>query len=178
MKSSSRYLVWCVCLLLLATGLDGCRRTKRHGPSGPSFMVTVDSLGHRDTIYLQTDSTAETYGRRSLDGNRKVLYNPDQLVGEWISGTLHDTYYGDGTGLSWDTADDVDITEAQRFTWTLENNLLVQLHRMEIGDAVIPKQFKLTLLDDSNLVMEGSFGEVILWERAGQPEDGQVMVLD
>lgn len=85
-------------------------------------------------------------------------FDKNLLSGYWISGTLHEYYNADGTGYTWDTADDVNEDEAQRFTWKLENTTLTQLHQMEMG-GVIPKTYTVTKLSATNLNYHDDYGK-------------------
>ncbi|MCF8363756.1 MAG: hypothetical protein K9G70_14150 [Prolixibacteraceae bacterium] len=60
-------------------------------------------------------------------------FDESLLVGKWESGTLFYKYNYDGTGSTWDQADDVTEEEAQEFTWTLVEAELTHIHIMELG---------------------------------------------
>jgi hypothetical protein len=79
------------------------------------------------------------------------------LIGKWQSGTLFYKYHGDGTGATWDTADDVTEEEAQEFTWTLVKTELTHIHILEIGGSV-PKVYTVTELTSSSLKYHDDFG--------------------
>lgn len=79
------------------------------------------------------------------------------LTGKWKSGTVYYKYLTDGTGATWDTADDVTEAEAQPFTWTLVNDLLTQIHIMQISGNV-PKIYTLTELTATSLKYHDDFG--------------------
>lgn len=74
------------------------------------------------------------------------------LYGTWKSGTLYEKYVSSGTGYTWDTADDVDESEAQSFTWELSGETLTQYHQMESSTALVPKQYTITTLTETTLV--------------------------
>lgn len=80
------------------------------------------------------------------------------LYGKWQSGTLFYKYLADGSGATWNTADDVTEAEAQNFTWTLVQSELTQNHIMEIGGTV-PKIYTITELTDSTLIYNDDFGK-------------------
>ena len=79
------------------------------------------------------------------------------LIGKWQSGTLFYKYLGDGSGGTWDTADDVKEEEAQDFTWTLVNAELTHIHICEIGCS-IPKIYTVTELTSSSLIYHDDLG--------------------
>jgi hypothetical protein len=79
------------------------------------------------------------------------------LVGKWQSGTLYYKYLADGTGGTWDTADDVTEAEAQAFTWTLVKSELTHIHVLETGGSV-PKIYTVTELTSTSLKYKDDFG--------------------
>lgn len=87
----------------------------------------------------------------------KPTYDAALLPGHWVSGTLHEYYDVDGTGHTWDTADDIYEEEAQPFTWSLTKATLVQNHLMEMG-GVVPKTYILTKLNATTLCYHDSYG--------------------
>lgn len=80
------------------------------------------------------------------------------LYGKWQSGNLFYKYLSDGSGSTWNTADDVTEAEAQKFTWTLVQSELTQNHILEMGGTV-PKIYTVTELTDSTLVYKDDFGK-------------------
>ncbi len=79
------------------------------------------------------------------------------LIGKWQSGTLYYKYLADGTGGTWDTADDVTEAEAQAFTWTLVKSELTHIHVLETGGSV-PKVYTVTELTSTSLKYKDDFG--------------------
>ena len=86
-----------------------------------------------------------------------VTYDQSLLTGKWKSGTLFYKYFADGTGGTWDTADDVTEAEAQAFTWTLVNDLMTHIHVLEVGGSV-PKIYTVTELTETSLKYHDDFG--------------------
>jgi hypothetical protein len=86
-----------------------------------------------------------------------VTFDESLLFGKWQSGTLFYKYLDDGTGGTWDTADDVTEEEAQDFTWTLVNAELTHIHILEIGGSV-PKVYTVTELTANSLKYHDDFG--------------------
>ena len=123
---------------------------------------TTDGAAASPTI-LRQDS-AEITNLRLLTRKQKVIYDASILVGEWVRGTEHEVYLADGTGRMWDTADDVSDAEAQRFSWTLDSNLLTLICHLELG-GVVPKRFVVTFADDENLSYNDPYGKAHLWDR-------------
>ncbi len=85
-------------------------------------------------------------------------FDESLLIGKWVSGTLYYKYESDGTGGTWDTADDVREEEAQDFTWTLEKSELTHIHIMEIGGNV-PKVYTVKELTADKLRYVDDFGK-------------------
>ena len=88
----------------------------------------------------------------------KEKFDKNLLSGKWVSGTIYEYYDLSGTGYTWDTADDVTEEEAQHFSWTLEKNVLTQIHQMEMGGS-IPKKYTVTKLNVSTLEYHDNYGK-------------------
>lgn len=86
-------------------------------------------------------------------------YDADLMIGLWQSGTVYYRYNEDGTGTTWDTADDVMESEASKFTWDVKKNRLTHYHKMEISTAIIPKVYTIKKLDLINLEYQDEFKE-------------------
>ncbi len=91
----------------------------------------------------------------SCEPEQKV-FDEYYLIGKWQSGTLFYKYLSNGTGGTWDTADDVQENEAQAFTWSLVNAELTHIHILEIGGTV-PKVYTLTELTSTTLKYHDDF---------------------
>lgn len=87
----------------------------------------------------------------------EVSFDDSLLIGKWQSGTLYYKYLDDGSGATWDTADDVTEEEAQAFTWTLVKSELTHIHVLEIGGSV-PKIYTVTELTSASLKYHDGFG--------------------
>jgi hypothetical protein len=96
-----------------------------------------------------------------------VTYDQTLLTGKWQSGTLFYKYQANGTGGTWDTADNVTEAEAQAFTWTLVNDLLTQIHVLEMGGSV-PKIYTVTELTATSLKYKDDFGVSFSFSKAGK----------
>ena len=97
----------------------------------------------------------------------ETFFDDALLIGKWQSGTLFYKYLDDGSGGTWDTADDVTEEEAQEFTWTLVNAELTHIHILEIGGSV-PKVYTVTELTDTSLEYQDDFGVVFAFTKFGQ----------
>ena len=78
------------------------------------------------------------------------------LYGSWASGTWHEKYISTGSGYWWDTADNVDESLAQTFTWTLEGDLLTLYKQHEVGGSVSPELYTITTLTETTLIYEAN----------------------
>ena len=86
-----------------------------------------------------------------------IDFDETLLYGKWKSGTEYYKYLSDGTGGTWDTADDVTEEEALPFTWTLDVDQLTHIHIMEIG-GIVPKYYTVTELTETTLKYKNDFG--------------------
>lgn len=96
-----------------------------------------------------------------------TTFDQTLLTGKWQSGTLFYKYLADGTGGTWDTADNVTEAEAQAFTWTLVKDLLTQIHVLEIGGSV-PKVYTVTELTATSLKYHDDFGVNFSFTKVGK----------
>lgn len=91
------------------------------------------------------------------DNSQVGDYDASDLVGTWQEGTVYEKYMSDGTGYTWDTADDVSEEEADAFEWNLEGNQLIQEHLLFSG-AVVPRILTITKLNSLTLEYEDTGG--------------------
>lgn len=84
-------------------------------------------------------------------------YDTDLIIGLWQNGTVHYRFNDDGTGVTWDTADDVLESEGSKFTWEVNKSTFTHFHQMEIG-GTIPKPYKIKKLDLMNLEYVDPYG--------------------
>ncbi|MCQ2321537.1 MAG: hypothetical protein MJZ91_09465 [Bacteroidales bacterium] len=83
--------------------------------------------------------------------------DPNQIFGKWHDGTVYERYDADGTGATWDTADDVTEEEAQTFSWSLNGTRLAQEHHGEMS-FVVYKEYNVTKLDAYSFSYEDDYG--------------------
>lgn len=88
-----------------------------------------------------------------------AAYDTDLLIGLWQSETVYYRYNEDGSGSTWDTADDVTEEEASRFTWEINKKRMIHKHQLEIGGTV-PKAYTIKRLDLLNLEYTDDYGEI------------------
>jgi len=100
----------------------------------------------------------------SCEPDEPMSFDESLLIGKWVEGTVYERYNADNTGYTWDTSDDVSEEEAQDFTWSLDEDQLVQIHIMEIGGN-IPKTYTVTELGESYLTYQDDYGTVHSFEK-------------
>ena len=66
-------------------------------------------------------------------------------------------YNEDGTGVTWDLADDVEEDEGTELTWTLDQDIFTHYYQMEIG-GTIPKVFNMKVLELDFMEYEDDYG--------------------
>lgn len=140
----------------IATETDEVVDTTRIEPQDeePSSTVQAD-----DQFDIE-----ETMNLRKLARKQRAIYSPAMLVGEWLNGTLYELYNSDGSGLCWDSSDDVGRDEAQKFSWSLDSNMLTVIHHMEMG-GIVPRRYVVTFVDEKNLVYRDVYGRNYIRER-------------
>ena len=104
--------------------------------------------------------TAIIVSMSSCSPDKDVEFDKTFLYGKWQEANTKnfEVYNEDGTGYTWDEADDVTEAEAQHFTWTLEAEILTHIHIMEMGGNV-PKKYIVTKLTPTELTYEDDFGK-------------------
>ena len=104
--------------------------------------------------------TAIIVSMSSCSPDIDVEFDKTLLYGKWqeTNSLNFEVYKADGTGYTWDEADDVTEAEAQPFKWTLEGDDLTHIHIMEMG-ASIPKVYTVTKLTATELAYEDDFGK-------------------
>ncbi len=105
-------------------------------------------------------------GLTACNGIEKQTFDIALLTGKWVSGTEVYRYDADGTGATWDTADDVSEAEAQPYTWEFDEatNRLTLLHQMEMG-GVVPKSYTLKKLDATTLEYQDQYNNTSSFTR-------------
>ena len=133
-------------------------------PTAPDTDTLVSQVTHHRSLIFNEEDSAEVTNLRLFTRKQKEIYPPALLVGEWIRGTEHEVYHNDGTGRMWDSSDDVDASEAQRFNWTLDSNLLTIICHLELG-GILPKRYVVTYADNENLAYQDLYGKAYLWDK-------------
>ena len=102
----------------------------------------------------------------SCSPDTSVEFDKPLLDGKWqeTNSLNFEVYKADGTGYTWDEADDVTEAEAQPFTWGLNGNVLTQVHTMEMGGNVL-KAYTVNKLTETELVYEDNYGKVHSFDK-------------
>lgn len=91
-------------------------------------------------------------------------FDPDLITGKWKTAQEYWVYSNNGTGYTWDEADDVTELEAQPFTWKIDGTALQIVHRGEMGQE-IPKDYTLTTLSSTTLEYKDAYGKKFSFTR-------------
>ncbi len=103
--------------------------------------------------------------------NTEPDFDANLLVGYWTGNgsratdTEHWRYDSNGSGVTWDEADDVYESEAQAFTWTLEGDQLTQIHQFESSGAVVPKAYTVTALSATTLEYKDNYSQTFSFRK-------------
>ena len=138
-----------------------------------TFVVPSDTVSRqapRKSVGLQQDSSEITNLRLFTRKKQHVIYSPSLLVGEWLKGTMHMEYRSDGTGLKWNTVDDLTREDAQHFLWSLDSNLLSMDFHLEHG-GVVPKYYVVTYVDEESLAYKNVYDDAYLWDKVVEKEE-------
>lgn len=90
--------------------------------------------------------------------NDTISYDETLLYGKWQEGSVFERYNADGTGVTWDEADDITEEEGQAFNWTLQGETLTQEHLTVFG-SFVPKVYTISTLNNSNLTYHDAYGQ-------------------
>ena len=169
-----RYIIFLLALLVLA----GCHRKQQKNDESTATEYTTDSTEavsptspdspgeepQAPQLYKLEGDTATRVDFAAFRRRQTVFYTAEQIAGEWVQGTLHEEYHVDGTGLSWDTGDDVSREEGKQFRWTLDSNQLRVMYPISTG-GVVPRDYFVTFADDESLVYKDEFGSSHMWDK-------------
>lgn len=131
------------------------------------LVLKADSIPAADKVLVAKRDSAEATHLRVFARKQKTLYSPTLMVGEWLRGSEHERYSGDGSGTHWDTSDDVHSSEAKDFRWTMDSNLLMFKYSIALGGIMV-RQYVVTYVDDETLVYRDAYGDSYMWEKVTQ----------
>lgn len=90
-----------------------------------------------------------------------ITVKPEQLHGCWVkSGTQEFwRYRDDGTGVTWDEADDVAEEESNlTFSWTVREDELTHIFRGEMDNQAVPKVYTIKEISAQSMKWEDDYG--------------------
>ncbi|MBR4230409.1 MAG: hypothetical protein IKR83_06825 [Bacteroidales bacterium] len=88
--------------------------------------------------------------------------NADQLYGCWVKNGSQEywRYLDDGTGVTWDEADDITEEESNlRFEWTVAGDVLTHVFHGEQGNQSVPKVYTIKGISPSAMSWEDDYGQ-------------------
>lgn len=86
-----------------------------------------------------------------------IEFDTDLLIGLWKEDEVYYRYNDDGSGVTWDLADDVTEDEGTKMNWTLDHNLFTHYYIMEIG-GIVPKMFNMKVLELDVMEYDDGYG--------------------
>ena len=137
-------------------------------------LITVDTLPMKenlDTVRCEGEGAGgqipiitptPVHDRRTRLKKAKAL--PAQLTGEWLMGTWHEEYHPDGTGLAWDTEEDIRREEAHHFNWILTEDCLVAHYLLTFG-GIVPNITYITEVDSTHMVRCDDYGNNFFFKK-------------
>lgn len=77
--------------------------------------------------------------------------NKEMIVGLWeIDDHVYYRFNPDGTGCTWDVADDLTEEEASLFNWEAYKEAIMMTHKLRLR-GVVPRYYELEVLNEYNL---------------------------
>lgn len=110
-------------------------------------------------LYILRESRPKEYQPEIIEPEifEDQVYDTDLIIGLWQAGTLFYRFNDDGSGVTWDSSDDVSELEGGKLTWELNKSRFIHYHRMEVSDAIIPKTYLIRKLDLMNMEIEDDY---------------------
>lgn len=105
------------------------------------------------------------FSMASCDDDTNTGFDKVLLYGKWQEGSVFERYNADGTGITWDEADDIAEEEGQPFNWTLSGDILTQEHLTVFG-SIIPRVYTVSTLNTSNLTYYDDYGSYHYFTKA------------
>lgn len=135
------------------------------GTHSDTSMSPDVSLTQGDEQMSPSNGTQLSRLTKSSSAKKTMIeYKPEHIVGEWRRGPIHDIFYDDGTGKTWDESDDVSEDEAKTFRWSLKHNILQTDYSLATG-GVIPMLVYVTKADSVCLHLRDDFGNIYICNK-------------
>jgi len=87
----------------------------------------------------------------------KMNFDTDLLIGLWNENTVYYRFNEDGSGVTWDIADDISESEGTQIKWELSHGKFIHYYMMGIG-GVVPKMFNMKKLELDVLEYSDDYG--------------------
>ena len=114
------------------------------------------------TLYFLLRPTAyypESIDPRTLHANEA---NKTMIVGLWQKdGHIYYRFNADGTGHTWDVADDLSEDEASPFNWEAYDNAFMMTHKMKLR-GIVPRYYELDRLNSFDLRFHDSYSDYVM----------------
>ncbi len=108
----------------------------------------------RPTLYYP-----ETLDPRTLHASEA---NKTMIVGLWQKdGHVYYRFNADGTGHTWDVADDLTENEASLFNWEAYDNAFMMTHKMKLR-GIVPRYYELDRLNSFDLRFHDTYSDYAL----------------
>lgn len=119
------------------------------------FRKDEDTGALTTIVYHVAKLTSTVLEYKDTSGNlhklTKAKFDDNLLIGKWNSGTVFFRYDTGGSGVTWDTADDLTEAEGQVFTWVVDESDFIHIYQMEVGTGQITKIYTVTKLTSTML---------------------------
>ena len=115
------------------------------------------------TIWIITKPKAYEPEYLEPEVYEEEIYDTDMIIGLWQTRSVFYRYNTDGTGTTWDTAEDVTELEGSKFTWEVNKKRIIHYHQMELGNGIIPKAYTITKLDLSSLEYKDDYKNLFVF---------------
>lgn len=180
-KKGLHVVRWAAVVGLLVFFLVSCKQRQKPSDAGADTLVHPIEV---DTTTPDTDTVKVTEKRKQQDEKKRMLkkmawgqdtaymttnrakqvpaFKPEQMLGEWVCGTLHEVYRSDGSGTSWDTSDDVLPEEGLGFTWKMGNGVLIDSYKIDMG-GLVPDVSIIVKLDSTQMLRRDYIGRDYLF---------------
>lgn len=126
------------------------------------LIIATVTLAIGLTLYFLLRPTAyypESIDPRTLHANEA---NKTMIVGLWQKdGHIYYRFNADGTGHTWDVADDLSEDEASPFNWEAYDNAFMMTHKMKLR-GIVPRYYELDRLNSFDLRFHDSYSDYVM----------------
>lgn len=137
------------------------------------LIIAIAALAIGLTFYFLTRPTAyypESIDPRTLHTNEAYQ---TIITGLWQKdGHIYYRFNPDGTGHTWDVADDLTEDEASPFSWEAYDNALMMTHKMRLR-GIVPRYYELDRLNDFDLRFHDTYSDYVLERMDKATAEGQ-----